>query len=73
MPSPCLPEDPSARRAAIAAKRRANMAAINGIQVPEWGKRAGLVSDYHDTARVFDEFVAARHCRQLLAEMRRSA
>lgn len=73
MSSFCLPEEPVARQAAISAKRRANMAAINGIQVPLWAKRAGLESDYRDTARVFDEFIAARHCRQLLAEVRGAA
>lgn len=73
MPSPCLPEDPAARRAAIAAKHRANMAAINGIQVPGWVKRAGLESDFRDTARDFGEDAALRHCRRMTAEMRKLA
>lgn len=41
--------------------------------VPEWAKAAGLAEDYRDYALVLGEFVAARHCRQLLAEMRAAA
>lgn len=38
--------------------------------VPPWVSAAGLTEDYRDTARDFGEHAAARHCRQLLAEMR---
>lgn len=41
--------------------------------VPVWVRNAGLTEDYLDHARVFGEHAAARHCRQLLAEMRKVA
>ena len=41
--------------------------------VPAWVIAAKLTEDYRDTARDFGEHAAARHCRALLAEMRRVA
>lgn len=41
--------------------------------VPAWVSAARLTEDYRDHARDFGEHAAARHCRQLLAEMRRAA
>lgn len=63
------------RHAQIIAEARVRgreiMAALNAVQVPVWVKRAGLESDFRDTARDFGEDAALRHCRRLTAEMRR--
>lgn len=40
-------------------------------QVPAWASQAGLADDYRDHTRAFNEHVAARHCRALIAEQRR--
>lgn len=71
--SPAFRERLTAHRAARAKHAREIMAAINAVQVPGWVKRADLESDFRDTARYFGEDAALRHCRALLAEMRRVA
>lgn len=38
------------------------------IPIPAWVREADLVADYYDTAALFDEFAAARHCRTLKRE-----
>lgn len=70
--------DPSAaieqRAESVSAKRGAQKEA-KGVcpAVPAWVSAAKLTEDYRDHARDFGEHSAARHCRQLLAEMRRAA
>ncbi|AWI90238.1 hypothetical protein C0214_19445 [Methylobacterium sp. DM1] len=60
----------AASKAAATAVARENLIALNATKVPMWVRRADLVSDFVDHARLFGEFSAARHCRGLLAEMR---
>lgn len=60
----------AASKAAAIAVARENLIAMNAIKVPGWVRRADLVPDFMDHARLFGEFSAARHCRSLLAEMR---
>lgn len=71
--TPAIRKRLEAHRAAIIERSRQGLAELRGLKVPEWVKRADLESDYRDTARYFGEHAAARHCRTLLAEMRRAA
>lgn len=73
------PDSPAIRQrkadfiAARTVRARENLPLLHGIAIPAWVERADLAADYRDTARDFGEHAAARHCRQLLAEMRRLA
>ncbi|WP_232629113.1 helix-turn-helix domain-containing protein [Methylobacterium sp. Leaf118] len=54
----------------LSAKKPNRVPPPGSIPIPSWVRRADLVSDYADVARLSDEFDAARHCRRLLEESR---
>lgn len=71
--TPAIRKKQEDHRAAVIERGRKVMAAVHALKVPAWVKLADLEADYRDTARDFGEHAAARHCRQLLAEMRAAA